>query len=95
MWGRYLWMHNGVVGGFACIKRTLLATLSDAAYNAIQSFHSDSAVSFAVFLHHLPDMAAPQTPDVLLQAMEVRAAVAECLFFVYGVGGLVQLLVSC
>jgi hypothetical protein len=54
------------------IKRTLLGTLSDAAYNSIQSFHSDSAVSFAVFLNHLPDMTRPQPPEVLLQAMEVR-----------------------
>lgn len=37
-------MHNGVVAGFMQIRRRLLAELSDAAYNAVQSFHSDSAV---------------------------------------------------
>lgn len=42
--GRYLFMHNGVVAGFMQIRRALLAGLSDAAYNAVQSFHSDSAV---------------------------------------------------
>ncbi len=39
-----MFMHNGVVAGFMLIRRKLLATLSDAAYNAVQSFHSDSAV---------------------------------------------------
>jgi predicted glutamine amidotransferase len=70
-WGRYLWMHNGVVGGFSKIKRRLLEQLSDAAYNSIQSFHSDSAVSFAVFLNHLPDLVQQQSPDVLVNAMQV------------------------
>ena len=49
--------------------------LSDAAYNSIQSFHSDSAVSFALFLHHLPDMQKQHPPDVLLKAMQVREEV--------------------
>jgi predicted glutamine amidotransferase len=64
-------MHNGVVGGFSKIKRRLLDQLSDAAYNSIQSFHSDSAVSFAVFLNHLPDLVQHQQPNVLLNAMQV------------------------
>ena len=69
-WGRYLFMHNGVIAGFMDIRRTLLASLSDAAYNAVQSFHSDSAVSFAIFLHHLPDMDAPQSPAAVLKALQ-------------------------
>lgn len=40
-------MHNGVVAGFMQIRRRLLAELTDAAYNAVQSFHSDSAVRWA------------------------------------------------
>lgn len=71
-WGRYLWMHNGVVGGFNCIRRSLLSQLSDNAYNSIQSYQSDSAVCFAIFLHHLPDMHAQLPPDVLLRAIQVR-----------------------
>lgn len=55
------------------IRRALLGRLSDTAYNAVQSFHSDSAVSFALFLHHLPDMRAQLSAEVLLQAMQVRA----------------------
>ena len=35
-WGRYLFMHNGAVGGFMRIRRALLATLSNAAYDTVQ-----------------------------------------------------------
>ena len=68
---RYLWMHNGVIGGFMKIRRALLSTLADAAYDTVSSFHSDSAISFSIFLNHLPDLNSQQTPQVLLQAMEV------------------------
>ena len=74
-WGRYLWMHNGVVGGFMTVRRAMLAALSDAAYNTVQSFHSDSAVAFALFLHHLPDLGAQLQPSQLLNAMEARSTV--------------------
>ena len=70
---RYLWMHNGVIGGFMKIRRALLSTLADAAYDTVSSFHSDSAISFSIFLNHLPDLNSQQTPQVLLQAMEVWA----------------------
>jgi hypothetical protein len=43
-------MHNGVVAGFMQIRRRLLAELGDAAYNAVQSFHSDSAVRWAAWV---------------------------------------------
>ena len=68
--GRYMWMHNGVVGGFMAVRRALVSGLSDAAYDSIQSFHSDSSVAFAVFLHHLPDLDSPQPPAVLLTALQ-------------------------
>ncbi len=64
-------MHNGVVGGFMKIRRKLLACLSDEAYDTVQSFHSDSAISFAIFLHHLPSLQKPQSPQGLLTAMQV------------------------
>ena len=72
---RYLWMHNGVVGGFMKIRRALLSTLKDAAYDTVSSFHSDSAICFSLFLNHLPDLATQQTPQVLLKAMEVSPAI--------------------
>ena len=68
--GRYLWMHNGVVAGFGAIRRRLVAGLSDEAYDAVQSFHSDSSVAFAVFLSHLPDMEGAHPPPVLLKALQ-------------------------
>lgn len=53
------------------IRRALLSILSDAAYDTVQSFHSDSAVCFSVFLHHLPDLTSQHPPHVLLRATEV------------------------
>lgn len=52
----------------------LLSSLSDAAYDTVQSFHSDSAVSFSVFLNNLPDMCAQQPPDVMMRAMQDTVA---------------------
>lgn len=65
-------MHNGVVGGFMKIRRVLLSFLSDAAYDTIQSFHSDSAICFSVFLNYLPDLTSRHSSYTLLKAMEVR-----------------------
>ena len=48
-----MFMHNGVVGGFSQIKRHILADLDERAFDSVQSFHSDSAIAFALFLHHL------------------------------------------
>ena len=53
------------------IRRALTRNLSDAAYNTIQSFHSDSAVCFGIFLNFLPDIYAQHQPQVLLKALEV------------------------
>ena len=68
--GRYMFMHNGIIAGFSKIRRKLLEGLSEAAYDSVQSFHSDSAVSFALFLSFLPDMEAQQPPDVILMALQ-------------------------
>lgn len=72
--GNYLFMHNGVLAGFLDVRRSLLSELSDAAYNSVQSFHSDSAVCFSLFLHHLPSMTEEQPPEVLLQAIQSTIA---------------------
>ena len=53
------------------IRRQLTAELSDEAFNTIQSFHSDSAVCFGIFLNYLPDLQAEHPPQVLLRALEV------------------------
>ncbi len=85
-WGRYMWMHNGLVGGFMQIRRALLGTLSDAAYDTVQSFHSDSAVCFSVFLHHLPDLTSLHPPQVVLRALEVRYLMQGCSHSFWGTG---------
>jgi predicted glutamine amidotransferase/WD40 repeat protein len=72
--GNYLFMHNGVVAGFLDVRRRLLAELSDAAYDAVGSFHSDSAVAFGVFLHHLPSLTERQPPEALLRALQAAIA---------------------
>ncbi len=53
--GKYMFMHNGNVGDFLKVRRSLLSSLSEPVYNSCQSFHSDSAVCFAVFLNQLRD----------------------------------------
>ena len=65
------WRCGPQVGGFMRVRRALLSVLSDAAYDTVQSFHSDSAVAFSIFLHHLPDLTQQHPPHVLLRAMEV------------------------
>lgn len=65
-----MFMHNGIIAGFSKIRRKLLEGLSDAAYDTVQSFHSDSAVSFALFLSFLADIDTRQAPDVMLMALQ-------------------------
>ena len=60
------------------VRRALLSELSDAAYDTVQSFHSDSAVCFSIFLHHLPDLPSQHTPNALLHAMEVLCRISAC-----------------
>jgi glutamine amidotransferase len=48
-YGRYLWMHNGVIQGFWAIRRRLRESLPDELYNSIQGT-TDSEHAFAVFL---------------------------------------------
>lgn len=48
-YGRYLWMHNGVIQGFWAIRRRLRDSLPDELYNSIQGT-TDSEHAFAVFL---------------------------------------------
>ena len=63
-------MHNGLIAGFSTIRRHLVASLSDKAYDAVQSFHSDSAISFALFLNFLPDTDKQLLPDAILRALQ-------------------------
>lgn len=51
---RYLWMHNGVIGGFNLVKRRLRQSLPDHLYHAIGGT-TDSEHAFALFLSLLED----------------------------------------
>jgi len=62
-YGRYLWMHNGTVGGFAQLKRRLRRALPDPLYDAVQGT-TDSEHAFAVFLALLPRDRACEASDL-------------------------------
>jgi glutamine amidotransferase len=47
--GRHMFMHNGFVGGFARVRRRLLASLSDAAFSTIRG-STDTEHLFALFI---------------------------------------------
>lgn len=51
-YGPYAFMHNGDVGGFAGLRRRLVANLTETAYNAIEG-STDSEHLFALFLDRL------------------------------------------
>lgn len=65
---RYLWMHNGSVGGFRAIKRTLRRWLPDPLYHAIGG-STDSEHAFAVFLAELGDTDAERGVSELARAL--------------------------
>ena len=50
--GRFLWMHNGFIGGFRQLVRRLRAELSDELYHGVEGT-SDTEHAFALFLHLL------------------------------------------
>ncbi|MBM4063385.1 MAG: class II glutamine amidotransferase [Planctomycetes bacterium] len=51
-WDRYTFMHNGDVGGFARLRRSLLTTLGDEAFAVIQG-NTDSEHVFALVVDEL------------------------------------------
>lgn len=75
--GEYAFMHNGDVGGFSRIRRTLLSELSDGAFATIQG-GTDSEHAFALLLEHLPAKAA--TVEELVAG--VRATIRRLLALV-------------
>jgi len=71
-YGRYLWMHNGVVRDFSRIKRRLRASLPDPLYNNIAGT-TDSEHAFAVFLDLLGDT------ERICSAAEMGQALVETI----------------
>lgn len=66
--GRLAFMHNGDIGGFAHLRRTLLSRLSDSAFESIHG-STDSEHFFALVHDALDDVDAPQTAEALLDAL--------------------------
>jgi glutamine amidotransferase len=54
-YGRFMWMHNGVVADFHRIKRQLRKGLRDEFYDMIAGT-TDSEHAFALFLNELPNL---------------------------------------
>ncbi|CDJ49273.1 hypothetical protein EBH_0060350 [Eimeria brunetti] len=74
--GRFLFMHNGQIGGFNRIRRDLLSLLPDPMFSfAITSSCIDSACLFAVFLALLPNSPTePSTHSAMKEAVEQMIA---------------------
>jgi glutamine amidotransferase len=66
--GQYLWMHNGIIGDFHDIKRTLRRELKDVYYHAVHGT-TDSEHAFALFLSHLPDTNKQLPGEVLADTL--------------------------
>lgn len=51
-WGRYLLMHNGLIGGFPRVRRRLLEEVGDEAFSIIKG-STDTEHMFAIFVDQL------------------------------------------
>jgi len=68
-WDRFAFMHNGDVGGFAAIRRSLLASLSEKAFSVIEG-QTDSEHLFALFLDCLWARRESDTLEAISRALE-------------------------
>jgi glutamine amidotransferase len=67
--GRYVFMHNGSIGGFRAVRRSLLQSLTDEAFPAVQG-STDSELMFALFLDHHRRLAGHDASDAMAAALE-------------------------
>ena len=67
-WNQFTFMHNGDVGGFNTIKRALLSSLSDEAFNHIKGT-TDSEHFFAVLIDELNQLSNLEPHDRMATAM--------------------------
>ena len=74
VWKNLAFMHNGVVGGFATIRRRLLRSLSDTAFDLIEG-STDSEVVFAMLVDHYEG--AERAPDCERLAEALTAAIRD------------------
>lgn len=76
VWQSYAFMHNGVVAGFAGVKRALLDRLGEEAYRMIEGT-TDSEHVFALFLEEL--LRNPHGDPVRRMAAAVSGAIRAVL----------------
>ncbi|MEY3688544.1 MAG: hypothetical protein RIT37_106, partial [Bacteroidota bacterium] len=67
--GRLMFMHNGMIGGFKEIRRSLLRKLNDMSYDAI-SGSTDSEHLFGLILNHIEDPFSEIACEQLVEATE-------------------------
>jgi predicted glutamine amidotransferase len=80
--GKLMFMHNGMIGGFKDIRRKLLRTLRDTAYDAILG-STDSEHLFGLFLNHISDPFGEVTCSEMVKAMnkaleDLSSLLIEC-----------------
>ena len=76
-WGRFLWMHNGILAEFTQFKRSLINLLSDRAYHHIKG-NTDSEHAFALFLDQI-QFNEEATPEQMKQAMLKTLSIIKSL----------------
>jgi len=81
--GRFAFMHNGEVGAFQRIRRKLVASLSDRAFNTIQGA-TDSEHVFAVLLDELGFEDRPVTVEALAEGVRQTIFRIEALVHDFG-----------
>lgn len=75
-WGKYLFMHNGGVGGFNKVKRHLRHKLDDEAYEWIKG-ETDTEHVFALFVQNFKGIENPTANDVVTTLKKTISQVNE------------------
>lgn len=69
--GRFLFMHNGNIGGYETVRKRLITGLGERAFKyAVNKGSSDSALCFALFLDQLTDYHLALTPAEMLNKID-------------------------
>ncbi|KAF7342996.1 N-terminal nucleophile aminohydrolase [Mycena venus] len=79
--GRYLFMHNGMVGGFALIRRGMVNAMSDEATHHLMGTTDSEhlAMLFFTYLARRADVHSPQVFEVQHPLGDVKAALEEAI----------------
>ncbi|MGE5306955.1 MAG: class II glutamine amidotransferase [Alphaproteobacteria bacterium] len=69
VWDKFAFMHNGDIAGFSAIRRSLVASLSEAAFSILEG-QTDSEHLFALFLDCLWARKEPDGLEAMARALE-------------------------